>query len=194
MATFLDLGLLQYFNVIFPVILIWALLFAILQKTKILGENMSLNAVVSMAGALMALLSPTIIQLINFVVPWFVVAFIFLILLLLLYRVLGASEKDVTSMIMGDKTIKWGILAVAVLILAAGFGQVLGQSIGPYLGGEPVDGEVIVTEGGTPSVATSDFQQNIMAIIFHPKVVGLVVLFGVAIFAVILLSSGLLKW
>ena len=47
MATFLDVGLFSYFNVIFPVLLIFALVFALLQKTKILGTNITINAIIA---------------------------------------------------------------------------------------------------------------------------------------------------
>ena len=43
MATVLDIGLLEYFSIIFPAILIFLLVFALLQKIKILGDNKTIK-------------------------------------------------------------------------------------------------------------------------------------------------------
>ncbi len=180
MATFLDIGLLNYFNVIFPVLLVFSVLFALLQRFEILGKNMVLNAIVAISVAFLFLLSRTLIDLINFVAPWFVFVFIFLVLLLMIFHTLGATEGDIASVLKSDKTIAWAVVGVALVILIAGFGKVLGQTIGPYLADSPE---------GASGVATGDFQQNVFATLFHPKVLGLIVLFGVAIFAIAFLSG-----
>jgi hypothetical protein len=180
MATFLDIGLLQYFNIIFPLLLVFSVMFAILQRTKILGENGAINAVVALTVSFLFLLSRTLLELINFIAPWFVFVFIFVILLLMIYQTLGATEKDILSALKADKTIQWAVLGIGIVILIAGFGKVLGQSIGPYLTEAPE---------GAPSVATASFEQNVFATLFHPKIVGLIVLFGVAIFAIAFLAG-----
>lgn len=180
MATFLDIGLLDYFNVVFAVLLVFAVLFALLQRFKLLGESIVLNAIVAIAVAFLFLLSRTLIDLVNFIAPWFVFVFVFLVLLLLIFHTLGATEGDVALALKSDKIIQWAVVGVAIVILIAGFGKVFGQTIGPYLTEAP--------EGGS-GVATASFEQNVFATIFHPKVLGLIVLFGVAIFAVVFLSG-----
>ena len=87
MATILDLGLLQSFDVIFPVILIFALVFAILQKTKIVGDSLGINSIIAVAVAFMALLSENVIQVVKFIVPWFTIAIIFFLLIILVFQV-----------------------------------------------------------------------------------------------------------
>lgn len=182
MVTFLDIGLFQYFNVIFPILLIFAVVFALLHKTKILGENPTINAIIAIAIAFMSLLSQSLIDLINFMAPWFVLVFIFVILLLLIYQTLGASEKDILGALKGEKTIQWAVFGVAIIILFAGFAHVFGQEMlaqqAPTL--------VEVTEGG---VATPSFQVNIWTTIFSPQVLGVIFIFLIAIFAVAFLSG-----
>ncbi|MAF99092.1 MAG: hypothetical protein CMH61_00620 [Nanoarchaeota archaeon] len=178
MATFLDIGLLQYFNVIFPVLLVFSIFFALLQKTKILSENNAINAIVAISVSFLFLMSKTLLDLINFIAPWFVFALIFIILLLMIYQTLGATDEDIAGVVRTDKTVQWSALAIGLLILIAGFGEVFGQTIGPYL-----------AEDGASDVATSDFEQNVFATLFHPKILGLIVLFGVAIFAIAFLSG-----
>lgn len=177
MATFLDIGLFQYFNVIFAVLLIFAVMFAILHKTKILGVNATINAIVAVAIALMGLLSKTMIDLITFIAPWFVLVFIFVILLLLIYQLLGATEKDFLSALKGEKTIQWAVFGIAIIILVAGFGHIWGEKLAQ----EAVSGDEVLEEG--------TFKQNIHSIVFNPKVLGMVFIFLIAIFAVAFLSG-----
>lgn len=176
MVTFLDIGLFQYFNVIFSVLLIFAILFAILHKTKILGENTTINAIVAIAIALMCLLSQNLIDLINFIAPWFVLVFVFVILLLLIYQTFGATEKDILSALKGEKTIQWAIFGVAFLILIAGFAHVWGEKLVQQIS----EGEI--TAEGT-------YEKNIYDTLFNPKIIGLIFIFLIAIFAVAFLSG-----
>lgn len=183
MATFLDLGLLQYFDFIFPILLIFAVVFALLHKTKILGENPSLNAVIAFALALMSLLSPDLIDLINFMSPWFVLVFVFLILLLLVYQTLGATEKDIFSALKGEKTIQWAVFGIAILILIAGVAHVFGQRMLPLT---QTPTETVITEGSTTTPA---YEQNVFATLFNTKILGLIFIFLIAVFAIAFLSG-----
>ena len=185
MATILDVGLLKSFDVIFPFLLVWALVFALLQKTEAIGKSMGINAVIATVAAFTVLLSDTVVQLINFMIPWFVVAIIFFVLLILIFQTFGAKEEDVFGALRKDKAISWVIVGVGLVIMVAAFGNVLGQKFteASFQQGTAVNA---TAAGG---VATSNFEQNITATLFHPKVLGLIVLFAVAIFAVALLSG-----
>lgn len=179
MATFLDIGLFQYFNVIFSVLLIFAILFALLHKTNILGKNATINAIVAVAIALMCLLSETVIDLINFVAPWFVLVFIFVILLLLVYQMLGATEKDIFGALKSEKSIQWAVFGVALLILVAGIAHVWGAEMLTYTQSSAED-----------TVGEADaYEQNILSALFSPKVLGLIVIFLIAIFAIAFLAG-----
>ena len=179
MASPLDLGILQVFDFIFPVLLVWAFVFALLQKTKVIGDSMGINATIASAASLTILLSRTAIDLINFIIPWFAITIIFFVLMVLLFMIMGA--KDVTAY--QDKSIQWVLVAVGILIVVAAFGKVLGQSLLEQAGqtGTVVEGQ--------ETVASGSFQQNIFATIFHPKVLGLLVVFAIVVFAVALLSG-----
>ena len=80
MVTVLDVGLIQAFDIIFPVLLVFALVFAVLQKTKVIGDSVGINSIIAVAVAFMVMLSDTLVQMISFMVPWFVVVIIFFIL------------------------------------------------------------------------------------------------------------------
>ncbi len=188
MATFLDVTLIQTFNVIFPVLLVFAVVFALLQKTKVLGDKPGINVFIAIVLALMTLLIQDVIDIINTAAPWFVFTFLAVVFLLLLFQIVGATEKDIGDYIRKDKAIKWAIAGVGLAILGGAAASVLGQKIGPFL---PAEDAANITDGsGIPTnVATSSFSQNITATLFHPKVLGIVILFAVAIAAVAFLSG-----
>ena len=185
MATILDVGLLKSFDVIFPFLLVWALVFALLQKTKVIGQSMGINAIIATAVAFSVLLSQTVVDIVNFIIPWFTVALIFFVLLILIFQTFGAKEDDVFKALKADKAISWVIVGVGLVIMIAAFGNVLGQKFteASFQSGTTVNA---TAAGG---VGTANFQQNITATLFHPKVLGLMVLFAIAIFAVALLSG-----
>jgi len=185
MATILDVSLLQSFDIIFAPLLVFAIFFAILQKTKGLSSAPGINALIAALAAFFILLSDTAVQMVNFMVPWFAVAIVFIVLLLLIFQMFGATDKNLYSALTGDTTIIWTILGLGIVILLAAGGSVLGQNIGPYLN----DGGAISTNGST-NVATADFQTNVTATLFHPKILGMLVIFGIIIMAVFLLTQG----
>ena len=181
MATPLDLGILQLFDFIFPVLLVWAFLFALLQKTEVVGKSIGINAIIASAVSLTVLLSRTVIDLINFIIPWFAIAIIFFVLMILLFMIMGAKDIQAYK----QTNIQWILVAVGILIVVAGFGKVLGQSLLEE-GAQAGTGTVVE---GADGVATSGFQQNIYATLFHPKVLGLLVVFAIVVFTVALLSG-----
>jgi len=185
MVTILDTGILQTFDFVFPVLLVFTMIFAVLHKTKALGDSTSINAIVAVAVSFMVLLSRTLIDMINFIIPWFVIAIIFFILLLLIFQVFGAKEEDIFGYMKKDRSVGWVIVGIFLLIVLAGVGKVLGQGIGPYL--DNTQNETAITGDG--GVATGSFQENLTATLFHPKILGLVILFIIMIFAIILLTG-----
>ena len=185
MATVLDLGLVQSFDVIYPVLLVFALLFSLLHKTKILGESTAFNAIISAVVGFMILLSRTVIDIINFMVPWFIIAAIFFLLVLLLFNIFGAREGDVLSYIQSDKGVGWTIVGISVIIFIAAIANVIGQDLTEASFQEGTT----VSVNGSESTATSSFDTNIQNIFFHPKILGFATLFIIVIFAVGLLTG-----
>lgn len=183
MVTILDIGLIQAFDFVFPVLLVWAIVFAVLQKTEVVGKSVGINALIASIAGLTVLLSRTVIDMINFMIPWFSIAIIFFILTLLLFMIFGAKAEDAYK----DKALQWVLIAVVILIVAAAAGKVLGQTLLEQAG--QVGEEGAGGEGGS-GVATSSLTQNLFATLYNPKVLGLIVIFVIVVFAVALLTSG----
>jgi hypothetical protein len=185
MATILDLGLLNAFDFIFPFILIWAVLFSLLQKTKVIGDSPLINAVVSVAVGFSMLLSRTIIDMVNLMIPWFAVAIIFFIMMLLLFMLFGVKDKNLFNAMANDKAIRWVLIVVAVGIFIGAFATVTGQDFLDAPSSGVNDGSI---EGAIVEGAGGDFQQNIILTLRHPKILGILAIFGVAIAAVGILT------
>lgn len=181
MVTVLDIGIVQMFDFIFPVILIWAFVFALLQKTKVIGDSPGINALIASIAALTVLLSRTVIDLINFMIPWFSIAIIFFVLMLLLFMIFGAKG---TEAFYKDEKLRWVILGVGILIVVAAGGKVLGQTM---LEAGRGGGETVVEDGS--GATGEDFQTNIILTLMNPKILGLIIVFAIVIFAVALLSG-----
>ena len=181
MATVLDLGLLQAFDFIFPVILVFSLVFALLQKTKAIGDSVGINAMIAVAASFMILLSQSVIDIINFMIPWFTIAIIFFVLVIVLFQTFGLKDADIASAVK-DKAVYWTLIGVVLIIAFAGIATVLGPQVSP-------DAQ-LDEDGNVIEPADGGFQQDVTKILFHPKVLGLIILFGIMVFAVFLLTSG----
>ncbi|MEK6853223.1 MAG: hypothetical protein AABX64_00925 [Nanoarchaeota archaeon] len=180
MVSVIDLGLLQLVDFVFPFLLVWAFVYALLHKFKLLGESPAVNALVATAMGFTVLLSRTVIDLINFMIPWFAIAIIFFILMVLLFMIMGAKEPLNAY---SDKSLQWLLIAIGIIIVFAAFGKVMGQSL---LEQASQQGDAAAGEEGA---AGGSFQENIYATLFHPKVLGLIVIFAIAVFTVALLSG-----
>jgi|SRR3989344_9696739 len=174
MATFLDtLGVLDYFAPIFSALLVFAVVFTVLQKTKILTDSKVISSVVAIALSILVLLVPDLVELINFIAPWFVLLFIFLILLLTTYQLFGLKEENIVTYMIQDKTINWTILAIGGVIVFAGIAAVFGERA---LGASTDTGDA--------------FQSNLFTIIFNPKILGLMLILGIGVFTIAFLGGG----
>ncbi|MEK6809687.1 MAG: hypothetical protein AABY40_03360, partial [Nanoarchaeota archaeon] len=110
MVSPLDLGILQLFDFIFPVLLVWAFVFALLQKYEVIGKSIGINAIIASVASLTVLLSRTVIDLINFIIPWFAIAIIFFVLMILLFMIMGAKDIDAYK----QTNIQWILVAVGI--------------------------------------------------------------------------------
>ena len=186
MATFLDIGLLEYFSVIFPALLVFVIVFALFEKYKLLGESKTIHAIVAIAVAFMVMLLKDVLDIINFISPWFVLVFIFVVLLLMVYKIMGVTDEKLTEFIQTDNATKWFIFAIGMIIIVAGISHVYGQRLLPVTTGE--SGEVVNATIEEGAGTTSSFQSNVATIFFNTKVLGLILIMLVAVFSISLLT------
>ena len=180
MATFLDIGLLEYFNIIIYLVFIFVLLYAILSITKILGENKNLNAMLALALALILALSGPTRDLIKFVTPTFFVFIFFAFFTILIYKFMGASDTDISA-IMGTKSGTRSFILIIVLIIIL-------TSLGKIFFTEPATSDVNETTAANASSVGTRGESALTATLTHPKVLGLVLILFIGAFAMSFLS------
>jgi hypothetical protein len=95
MATFLDIGLLHKFDLIFPFLFVLLLMWGVLSQSKFLGENKVMHGLIALILGLLCLFSETLRAVINSMAPWFVLLFVFAVLLLLGFKTFGSSDVDI---------------------------------------------------------------------------------------------------
>lgn len=181
MATFLDVGLLEYFNVIFYLIFIFVLLYAILTITKVLGENKNLNAMLALSLALILSLSGTTRELIKFVTPTFFIFIFFAFFTVLIYKFMGASDKDVTELFGTKSGTRTFILIIVLIIILSSFGKIFFT--------EPAASDVNETTAVNASAVGTKGESALAATLTHPKVLGLVLILFIGAFAMSFLSK-----
>ncbi len=183
MATILDLGLVSGFSIVFSWILIFVIIFAVLQKNGFITKSLGLNGAIAAIAAFLVSFSKPAVAIINNIIPWLTIAIIFGILLLLLFHVFGLREEALPELIK-DKAVYWAILGVVIVIILGAIGQVFGQSFteAAFESGQVADSEA-------NGASTGSFQANLYSILFNPKVLGVIVIFVIAVFAVFLLTT-----
>ncbi len=168
MATLLDTGYLYHFLPFFTFLLIFTILYAVLDKTEMLGKNKSLNFIAALSIALISLFAGSILDLINFVVPWFVFIFIFLILMMAGFFFLGVSPDKVW-----ERLNVWTVLIVIILILLIGVVTVFENVFTPY---------------GSTDTGKSIGGETLNAL-FHPRVLGALFILIVSAIAIKMISA-----
>jgi len=186
MATFLDVGLFEHFSIIFYLIFIFVLLYAVLTISKLFGENKNLIAMLAGALALILALSGPTRDLISFVTPTFFVFIFFSFFTVLIYKFMGASDTDVTE-IFGTKSGTRGFILIIV-------GIIILSSLGKIFFTGPIASDVNETAVNASSVGTTG-QSALTATLTHPKVLGLILILLIAAYAMSFLSrpSAILK-
>lgn len=186
------LGLLEKFSLIFPFLLILVLVYAVLGVTKVLGDNKGVHALVALALAVITLFSLTARTIVNLMAPWFVILFIFIIFMLMAFRMFG--NVDFMSFLGTDsgRTVSMWVIAIGVIIFLGSISAVVfGQGkevVNPNNNIAPEQAQVDengnpVELGQTGTVAATG-AGAFWSTLVHPNVLGLALLLLVAMFTI----------
>jgi hypothetical protein len=188
MATFLDIGLLQHFQVIFPFIFVFATVFAILEFIKPFGKetDTGIHSLIAICIAGMLLFSPQMIEMINFMAPWFVLLLIFILFILMMFRFAGTPEKSVIAVMSKWDTLHWFILIFGIIVIVAAMGKVYG----PGLLSLSSNGTAAQNIANATPKSPETFGENVWAVLFHPKVVGMLFILLIASFTIRIMAGG----
>ncbi len=174
MATILEcLGFLEFFLPVFSFLFIFVVMYAVLDKFKLMGENKSVKFIAALSIAMLFLFSQGTLKFINFVTPWFVVLVIVALFVLSLFMFMGVKEKDISEAV-SNPTVYWTVLIIIIILLLAAIGSIFGD---------------FFSAGGSP--VTDPTKASVTQILVHPRVLGALFLLLIAAFAVKNISSGI---
>lgn len=189
MATLLDLGLLQHFSQIFAALLILILVYGVLQYTKLLGDSKAIHGFIAILIAILFLLSPSVSEVITVMTPWYVLLGIFLVFLLMVIKIFNVSDGDVRAVLSntqeGHPEIVYTIVVIGIIIFIGSLGKV-------YFTGE-TETNINATTSGTlvgGDVGEEESVETFWAVIFHPKMLGLIFVLMISMFTVLTLARG----
>ncbi|RMF05575.1 hypothetical protein D6764_04345 [Candidatus Woesearchaeota archaeon] len=185
MATVLDLTLLEGFSSIFSFLLIFTIIYALLVYTKFLGDNKSLHAIIALSFSVIMLFTPRALEAVKIMVPWFMLFILAGVFVLLVYKLFGAPDSSIEWTVRNYGGLKWGIFIVSVIIIAGSLGYVYSQ---PAPGTAPQEGNSTILTAYQGDVGSTG-EEALLATIFHPKVLGMVVTLLIAVFTISLLSQ-----
>lgn len=178
----LELGFLQYFSPIFVFVLVFVIVYAMMQFTKFMGDNKIVHSLIALFIAIIFLFSTAASTVILFIAPWFTIFFIFLIFMIMAYKLFGATDDQIKTVISKWHAGQYFIATIAIIIMLFGLGSGLGQKLLTYTQPEAGEEGVLAAVGvvGEGSTATTSYTQNLAATIFNPKVLGMVLILIIA--------------
>lgn len=102
----------SYFLPILSFLLVFVLVYALLKKTEVLGDNDGINLLISFILAVFFIVEASLVDFINFSTAWAVVFIVCVFLILLL---IGFVGKDALGTITGNKGVAWVLLAGIII-------------------------------------------------------------------------------
>lgn len=164
MATFLDIAGLQHFSSFFVFVFVWLVVYAILTYSKILGDNKGIHIVIGLVIAILVLFSPIATGTIEYIAPWFAVVFIFVIFATIALKLFGGGMESLGSL---------RILTVVVIIIVL------------LVGALSYVRQQVAVPGENETI---DYSKT-TAMLFHPKVLGILFVLLIAVFTIVLMAG-----
>lgn len=129
MASIFDYALLT--QIVPAFLLIFVLVYAILQKAKILDGNNKIDALISFAIALIFVVTPPARDFVVGIMPFLAVALSVFLAFLILYGFVGGELKEGPKWMKTAFGVLAGIFLLAVIFYLTGLGAKLEELIGP---------------------------------------------------------------
>ena len=167
MASILEtLSFVEFFLPLFGFLFILVLMYAILDKFKLMGDNKWVKWIASFSIALVFLFTQGALEFVNFITPWFVVLVVVSLFILSLFLFLGVKEGELSSAIK-TPTVYWTIIILVLVLLFSAVAFVFGDFFSPY---KDQPDKQVTTEG--------------LKTFTHPRVLGALFLLVVSAFMV----------
>ena len=121
MATVLDTSLLNFFQPLFIFLIVFALVYGILEKTKMFGEGKgALHLIIAICLSLITIVVRPISNVFGSILPWFVLVFAIILFIFMIYGFFGIESKRVWGMI-GYTPLLLILVLIVLIVLATTF-------------------------------------------------------------------------
>ncbi len=178
MATFLDVGFLERFMPIFVLILVFAIIYALLNLTNAVGDNKNIQAIVSIIIAILAIISKKITLWFSLFFPWMVLFLVFMVFLIAAFRMFGGTEIKFP---IPKQTWGWIIFIVLMVIIISSLVPIMGPQALTYTEGDTsVTVQKNTTEAAPVRGESDTVEQRTGSAIFHPTMLGFILVILVA--------------
>lgn len=161
-----DVSSFTYFAPILVFLIVFAIMIALLHKTKLVGENMYIQVFLSFVIATIFITASSARQLVLNVVPWFAVLLIALFLIMGLVGFIGGKSTE--NMV--GSTVGWVFIVLLIIVFLVSGVKVFSNSLGPYL----PDATYEEVENANPNLV------NFFSWLYSPRVKGFLLLIAVA--------------
>ncbi|HIH39217.1 TPA: hypothetical protein HA219_00620 [Candidatus Woesearchaeota archaeon] len=176
MATLLEAGLLSHFNSFFIFLFVIIVVYSILTKIKIFGENSGLNFGIAIILGVLFASSSYASKIFQYATPWIVFLFIAVIFMEIASRLMGNNPEK--SIIHNTASVTIILILIGIILMIAA-GQVSKERT------EKLEKTGVIEPGTNPVLS---FPQKVGETLRQPAILGLIVVMLVATFAIMLLS------
>ena len=163
MATLFDLGTLNFFVPLFVFILIFVVLYALFEKTKLFGEEKNIHALVAFTFSILFIIVKPLRDLVTTITPWFVIFFFLIFILIVAVLMVGFKESDITKYLSDNSGVATTGIVILIVIFLLGLRTVYPGSL------------------GFPSGDSGNFE-DLRRTFFNPRILGFFLVFVIAYF------------
>jgi len=166
----IDVSMLEFLSPVFSFLFIFVVVYAVLDKFKLMGENKSVKLVAAFSIAMLFLFSEPARNLISLTTPWFAVLLVGALILLSVFMFIGVPENDLIKAVK-DVKVYWPIIIISLLVFTIALVQVF--------------------ETGSDDLKPGPRTFEGINALVHPRILGAIFLLIIAAFAVKFISESI---
>lgn len=180
-------GLFGQFSFVFIFILVWVVVYGILSYTNPLkDEKRGIYGIISFVIGIIVAMSSSAVHFIRTMTTWFFVLALFFFLIIFVFGLFGLKESNWINIIKDANVHSW-VIILAIVVLLFALGSTFGQRL---LEKGTGNADTTIQELETiETVEQTSFADNVLKTFVNPKILGMLLVFMIALFTVIFLTK-----
>ncbi len=181
MASLVDFGLFRTFSPIFVFLIVFIFTYIALLMVPAFKEKKSLVMILAFLMAMVFSVYPDMTAFISQMTPGLVFFLVFIMFVLITLSAVGLGTKDLLNIFgaRDNRGATWFFVVVILIIVGISASNIFGDKLLPISGGEETEGN---------ATAQDEFKKNIAETFFNSKILGLIFMFLIVVFAMIFLG------